>query len=100
MKRLNAVRVAGRARLARAHTPTAQARAAAELARAHGAAARVLAPPASEPLAAELRRSQRGYLALGDAARRDDQSAYRKARASINRADAQLERTIRALRLP
>jgi DNA invertase Pin-like site-specific DNA recombinase len=100
MKRLDAVRVDGRSRLARARTSTAQARAAAELARAHGAAAGALASPLIKPLAAELRRSQRGYLALADAARRDDQSAYGQARSSINQADARVQQTIKALRLP
>jgi hypothetical protein len=100
MKRLDAVRVDGRSRLARARTSTAQARAAAELARAHGAAAGALASPLTKPLAAELRRSQRGYLALADAARRDDESAYGEARSSINQADARVQHTIKALRLP
>ena len=100
VRRLNAVRVDGRARLARARTSTAQVRAATELARAHGAAAHSLASPPTESLAAELRLAQRNYLALADAARRDDQAAYAQARSSINRADAQIQRTIRALRVP
>ena len=100
VRRLNAVRGDGRARLARARTSTAQVRAATELARAHGAAAHSLASPPTESLAAELRLAQRNYLALAGAARRDDQAAYGQARSSINRADAQIQRTIRALRVP
>ena len=100
IRRLSTLRVDARARLGRARTAQAQARAAVEAARAHGAAARVLASPPTEPLAAELRRSQRSYLALADAARRDVQSAYGQARSAINRADARLERTVAASRLP
>jgi DNA invertase Pin-like site-specific DNA recombinase len=100
LRRLNAIRVDGRAQLARARTSTAQVRAATELARAHGAAAHSLASPPTASLAAELRLAQRNYLALADAARRTDEAGYGQARSSIDRADAQIQRTIRALRVP
>ncbi len=99
-------RGAGRRRLAEATTPSAQAGSARDVASAYGAAATALARASVGPAAqaanraivAALKDTQAAYGRLASTATRADANAYREAASAIRRAEARVERHLRALR--
>jgi len=102
VKHLDLARVQQRARLLRARTSKAQARAALRLATAHARAARALAPlvatGASAEMVALLRESSRGYQRLSNSATAQDGEAFALAARAVDEADRRLGATYGAFR--
>ncbi|HEX5910807.1 MAG TPA: serine/threonine-protein kinase, partial [Thermoleophilaceae bacterium] len=106
VRRIGAVRIKGRRRLARARTPAGQRRITARLARDYAvlarAMARVEAPAPARAsqrvIVSQLRRAARGYRDMSRAARRRSGRRWVAARAGVRSAEGRVQSALRSLR--